>query len=101
MIMQQADYRLIYIADEEVPLASSLIRENRFFPVTVAVMLTLILVTLVLVYYIQCKKYRNRIAYLSGERKDFHTGWNLIKLREEVQEMELEAVEQAVKYRLK
>ncbi|MCH5270246.1 MAG: hypothetical protein J1E83_05800 [Lachnospiraceae bacterium] len=92
MINQQADYRLIFIADEEVPLASSIIRDNRFFPITVAVMLTLFLMMLAVTYYVQCKKYRNRIAYLSGKEKSPYVGWNLIRLKEEAQEMEWEAV---------
>lgn len=90
-LTMQTDYRLISIVDEEVPLASTIIRENRFFPVTVAVMLTLILVALAITYFIQCRKYRDRIAYLSGRDKNFHIGWNLMKLKVEAQEMELEA----------
>lgn len=54
-------------------------------------MLTLFLLMLAVTYYLQCKKYRNRIAYLSGKEKSPYAGWNLMRLKEEAQEMELEA----------
>lgn len=91
--MQQADYNLIYIADGEVPMAPSFIKENYFLPITIAVMLTLFLLTLAVLYLSECRKCKNRIAYLCGKEKSFYTGWNLMRLKEEVKEMELEAVE--------
>ena len=91
--MQQADYNLIYIADGEVPMAPSFIKENYFLPITFAVMLTLFLLTLAVLYLLECRKCRNRIAYLCGKEKSFNAGWNLMRLREEVKELELEAVE--------
>lgn len=91
--MQQTDYNLIYIVDGEVPMAPSFIKENYFLPITMAVMLTLFLLALAVLYITECRKCRSRIAYLGGKEKSFYTGWNLMRLREEVKEMELEAVE--------
>ena len=89
--MQQTDYNLIYIADGEVPMAPSFIKENYFLPMTIAVMLTLFLLTLTVLYITECRKYRSRITYLCGKEKSRFTGWNLMRLKEEVKEMELEA----------
>lgn len=91
MDLLQADYRLIDIADEEAALAPSFMKESNFFPMTVAVMLTILLLALVIFYYVECRKYRSRIAYLSGAEKSFHVGWNLMRLKEEVKELEWEA----------
>ena len=88
--MQQTDYNLIYIADGEVPMAPSFIKENYFLPMTIAVMLTLFLLTIAFLYITECRKYRSRIAYLCGKEKSLYTGWNLMRLKEEVKEMELE-----------
>lgn len=92
MELLQADYGVINIADEEAALAPSFIKETNFFPMTVAVMLTMLLLTLAVLYYMQCKKYRSRIAYLCGTEKSLFSGWNLMRLKEEVREMEFEAV---------
>lgn len=89
--LQQTDYNLVYIADGEVPLAPSFIKENYFLPMTIAVMLTIFLVTIAVIYVTECRKYRSRIAYLCGSKKSLSTGWNLMRLKEEVKEMELEA----------
>lgn len=93
MYMQQADYNLIHIVDGEVPMAPSFIKENYFLPMTVAAMLTLLLLALAVLYFAECRKCRNRIAYLCGQKKSVHPGWNLMRLKEEVKEMEFEAVE--------
>lgn len=91
MDLLPTDYRLIEITDEEVALAPSFMKESNFFPMTVAVMLTFLLLALVIFYYAECRKCRRRIAYLSGTEKSLHTGWNLMRLKEEVKELEWEA----------
>lgn len=90
-----AEYRLIVIEEEQVPLASGIMSaENPFFIPTLAVMAVLLLATLISIYYFRCKAYRKRLAELKGDSNYTKTRWNLSKLKREVAEAEWNLAEQ-------
>ena len=94
MLLEQ--YVIDVIEENEVPLTGGL-NQGQFF-VFAFVMLALVLVLLCASLYISaCMRYRARIVTLGmngrESRSDAHAGWNLVRLRNRVQDMESKALE--------
>lgn len=86
-----ADYNLVVIEDEKVPLAAS--SGNEYFWLTVTVMVLVTAAALLAIYLIRCNGYRKRIRKLDSGGKSAQ-GWVLRKLKESVAELEAERVEE-------
>lgn len=88
-MLQTAEYNLIVIEEEQVPLApGDALGGNRFLPVTLIGMSVLLLGTVLTIYWSRCKACRVRISQLGGNGKLQWNSWNLKRLRETVNEME-------------
>ncbi|MGN0431811.1 MAG: hypothetical protein ACI4EQ_05585 [Lachnospiraceae bacterium] len=88
-ILHAAEYNLIVIEEEQVPLAAGdALGGNRFLPVTLIGMSILLLGTLLMVYWLKCRECRVRIRQLGGNGKLQWSSWNLKRLKETVNEME-------------
>lgn len=79
-----AGYRIIQIEDEATPLAP-VAKGSYYYGDTVLGMLLVGLLLLMTAYIILCRKYRKRMLEL---REDVHPGWNFLKLRKQVAELE-------------
>lgn len=98
----QTEYDLTIIQDELVPLAPSVpvTNEPSYFIWTIAIMLLLAVIAVVSVYVLRCIKYRKcyygmlSASGRTGEMKD--PGWNLMKLKQVLNETENRLVEQMV-----
>lgn len=87
IFLQSVNYYITEIQDEQVPLAPGV--KNQFYLPTILGMIVLILLLMVLTYWIGCRNYQKRIRELDEEKKCY-CGWNLWKLRETVNEQELQ-----------
>ena len=84
-----AEYNLIVIEEEQVPLApGDALGGNRFLPVTLIGMGILLLGTVIMLYWSKCRECRVRIRQLGGNEKLQWSNWNLKRLKETVNEME-------------
>lgn len=92
--MQSTRYYITEIYDEAVPLASG--SGKNLFLGTLVVMVVVILVLSVIAYLLGCRRYRKRIAELD-EWGESRQGWNLWKLRREVDELEVKKAEMLIK----
>lgn len=87
--LQQTDYRVFVIEEEEVPLASGdIIGGHGLFPVALIIMALLFFGTLLTVYYLRCRQYRYRLMELGESKMAFCDGWSLKKLKEKTVQME-------------
>lgn len=82
-------YTLIRIEDEQVPLGLLPRNANQYFGPVAGVVLAMLLVCVCAAYLMTCRRYRTRIGQLDRERKRY-CGWMLRRLRETVEELELE-----------
>ncbi|MBQ9136137.1 MAG: hypothetical protein IJX66_08615 [Lachnospiraceae bacterium] len=88
-MLQTAEYNLIVIEEEQVPLApGDALGGNRFLPATLIGMSILLLGTVLTIYWSRCRACRVRINQLGGNGKLQWNSWNLRKLKETVNEME-------------
>ena len=95
MMLQAAEYNLIVIEEEQVPLAAGdALGGNRFLPVTLIGMSILLLGTVLMVYWLKCRECRVRIHQLGGSEKLQWSSWNLKRLKETVNEMEWQLAEE-------
>ena len=91
IMILSADYNLVVIEAEEVPLAAS--SGSEYFWLTVVVMVLVAAVALLAIYLIRCNGYRKRIRELNpGGKSD--QGWVLRKLKESIAELEAKKVEE-------
>lgn len=88
--MHHRGYYLTEIRDEAVPLASG--NSSPFYVVTVIIMIIAILLLVLCIYLLACRKYRKRMVSLEAPKEIYH-GWNLRRLRETVEELELKKAE--------
>lgn len=89
-IASEAEYRLVRIEDELVPLAPSITKEL-LVPTIVAMVLT-VLALLVAAYFRMCSKYQNRIKELEPE-ENVYTGCQIHRLKQTIIEIENKKVE--------
>lgn len=88
-MLQAAEYNLIVIEEEQVPLApGDNLGDNRFFVVMLVGMGILLLGTVLTIYWSKCKVCRVRIRQLGGSEKLQWNSWNLKRLKETVNEIE-------------
>lgn len=91
--MQSTRYYITEIYDETVPLASG--PGNHLFMGTLVVMIVSILALILIAYLLGCRRYRRRIAELD-EWGECSKGWNLWRLRREVNELEWKKAEMLI-----
>ncbi len=89
-----AKYTLIEIEEEKIPLAMSTQDVAGYFGTVIVVMACLLILCAIVIYVVSCYKYRVRIRQLQSEK--VHCGWNLMRLREAVTNMELQEAERLV-----
>lgn len=87
IFLQSVSYYITEIQDEQVPLASR--AGNQFYLPTILGMTVLIFLLMLITYWIGCRNYQKRIKELDEEKKCY-CGWNFWKLRETVNELELQ-----------
>ena len=93
-----AEYELTIIQDEAVPLAPSVLSANEpsYFLWTIVMMLTMVAIAAAGAYIFRCAKYRKAYYTMmvsvgtTGKMKD--PGWNLMKLKQLVDETERQVV---------
>lgn len=93
ILLHNISYSIIEIAEEEVPLSPDP-GDPYYYPM-LAVMLLLFCAVSMGVYLILCSRYRKRIRELDAE-SDRHLGWRLWKLRNLVNELELQKAESLI-----
>ncbi len=82
-------YNLIVVEEEAVPLAvGDMTAENTMLPFALSFMGVLLFATLCVMYWFKCRQYRMRIQRLNRGREPVAAGWNLIRLKETVSELE-------------
>lgn len=94
--IQNLNYKLTVIEDEDVPLSPVGSGGTRFLPITLSLMVAIMLCTLVSIYYFRCRQYQKRILELDEDGMKSYSGWNLKKLKEAILEMEMEKVEDKI-----
>lgn len=102
MMAAQTDYNLTVIQDEPIPLAPSVpaVNEPTYFLWTMAIMLLMAVVAVTGIYILRCVKYRKcyygmlLAAGTTGKMKD--PGWNLMKIKQLLNETENQLVERMV-----
>ena len=87
-----AGYRIIQIEEEATPLAAQAAK-SVYYGDTVLGMLLIGILLLAIAYIILCRKYRKRIFEL---RENAHPGWNCLRLRKQVSELEDRKAERIV-----
>ncbi len=88
-------YTLIEIQEEPVPLALVPEAEGQYFGLAVELILLKVLLFAVVLYMIACQRFRARIRRLDKEGNAYR-GWNLKRLRECVEELELKEADRIV-----
>lgn len=82
-------YTLIRIEDEQVPLGLLPGDANQYFGPVAGVVIAMLLACVCAAYLMACQRYRTRIGQLDREHERY-CGWTLRRLRETVEELELE-----------
>ena len=93
LALQNLNYKLTVIEDEDVPLSAGGTGGTRFLPITLALMAAIIIGTIVSIYYFRCRQYQKRILELKEDGLESYSGWNLKKLKETTLEVEMEMVD--------
>lgn len=94
ILLQEANYSLVEIREEEVPLYAGPV--DTYYYATIAVMLALLVVAFLVTYLVICSKYRKYIRELgNGDGKQL--GWRLWKLKETVNELEVQKAESMIR----
>ncbi len=102
MLATQVDYDLTVIRDEPVPLAPSVpaAGDPAYFLWTMVMMFLMVVVAAAGIYIFRCAKYRKcyyGMLLSSGENgKMKDPGWNLMKIKQLVNETENQLVERMV-----
>ena len=91
--LQNLNYKLTVIEDEDVPLSPGGTGGTRFLPITLALMVAILTGTLISIYYFRCRQYQKRILELKEDGMKSYSGWNLKKLKEITLEIEMEMVD--------
>lgn len=88
------DYDLIVIEEEKIPLVASMTKNYEvWLTVTGALIMFFLLLAGAILYVTACQWERRRITELEemyGQQG--YTGWNLIRLKREIDRLEMEAV---------
>lgn len=93
ILVNSVNYRIVQIEEEITPLNSG-IGENYYFHALVAMVIVLIL-ALLISYIVTCSRFRKRIRELD-EQRNLKLTWNLWKLKQLINELELEKAEIAL-----
>ena len=96
IIALSAEYRLIEIQEEKVPLEQLPEVNSDYSGMVIGVMILLMAVLIVALYFFVCHKYRARIRQLR-HTDEVYQGWNLRCLKETVMEMEQQEAERIVR----
>jgi len=94
-VILNGGYTLIEIEEEPVPLAALPEAGDGYFKTVVAVMIIMMLVWMAVLYFLNCYKCRTRIRQLTHD-SEVYLGWRLTRLRETVEELELQEAEELV-----
>uniref|UniRef100_UPI0040560C3F hypothetical protein n=1 Tax=Acetatifactor sp. TaxID=1872090 RepID=UPI0040560C3F len=88
-------YTLIEIEEEPVPLGVFEETGAGYFTTVLAVMILILIVLMIVFYFMNCYKCKMRIKQLQHDQNVYH-GWNLGRLRETVEELELQETDALV-----
>lgn len=88
----QNDYQLIVIEQEKVPLAANPDITNNNFWLTLAVVLTIVVLISLWFYLMRCIGYRKRIRELDPGGGEYR-GWSVIRLEQTVKDLEFSLAE--------
>ena len=93
VLIKSVNYRLVQIEEEMTPLHSG-VSENYYTHALIGMAIVLLLAILIS-YIVTCSRYRKRIRELD-EQKLVQPTWNLWKLKQLVNELELKKAEIAI-----
>lgn len=88
--MLQQSYRLVIIEPERIPLSAGTGATDSFLVLTLAVMLATVVCICLWAYLARCRDYRERIRKLDPGGEEVYMGWNIWRLRQTVEELELD-----------
>ena len=93
ILLQNANYTLIEIKEEEVPLYAG--PGDTYYSLAIAVMMVLLITTFLVTYFVICSRYRKSIRELDAG-SDKNLGWRLWRLRKTANELELQKAESLI-----
>jgi len=88
-------YSLTVIEDEQTALAAGVSQGSSLYYFTAGLLILVMVLTAIGIYFMECIKYRKRIISLAEKigQDELKVSWNLMHLKETVQNMESRFIE--------